>query len=165
MCHFQTGFWTKEEKVARQNGGFQVGDVLLRALRKNTPSCPLSLPPWLLYYSDFNTLLRSGPVNSPAEDKVQDDKIKQMSGWGWVFVTHESAAIKELNHLFWIITLLSKGTAAACLRRNLICLSKNTDGDIPAQRNHGKRVTADRRRQLEMGLIDSHQLSLGLCLL
>lgn len=88
-----------------------------------------------------------------------------MSEWGWAFVTHKSALIKELNHLFWIITLLSKGTAAACLRRNLICLSKNTDRDTPAQRNHGKRVTADRRRQLGMGLIDSHQLSLELCLL
>lgn len=53
----------------------------------------------------------------------------------------------------------------ACLRRNLICLSKNTDGDTPAQRYHGKRVTADRRRQLGMGLIDSYQLSLELCLL
>lgn len=49
-----------------------------------------------------------------------------MSVWEWVFVTYKSALIKELNHLFWIITLLSKGTAAACLRRNLICLSKNT---------------------------------------
>lgn len=39
-------------------------------------------------------------------------------------------------------------------------MSKNTDRDTPAQRNHGKRVTADRRRQLGMGLTDSHQLSL-----
>lgn len=71
-----------------------------------------------------------------------------MSEWGRVFVTHKSALIKELNHLFWIITLLSKGMAEACLRRNLICLSKNMDGNIPAQRNHGKRVIADRQRQL-----------------
>lgn len=71
-----------------------------------------------------------------------------MSEWGRVFVTHKSALIKELNHLFWIITLLSKGMAEACLRRNLICLSKNMDGNIRAQRNHGKRVMADRQRQL-----------------
>lgn len=43
-------------------------------------------------------------------------------------------------------------------------MSKNTDWDSPAQRYHGKRVTADRRRQLGMGLIDSYQLSLELCL-
>lgn len=105
------------------------------------------------------------PVNIPAEDKVQGDKIEQMSESGWVFISSERALIKELNHLFCIITLLSNRTAAACLRRNLICLSKNTDRDTPAQRYHGKTVTADRQRQLGMGLIDSYQLSLELCLL
>lgn len=44
-------------------------------------------------------------------------------------------------------------------------MSKNTDRDTPAQRYHGNRVTADRQRQLGMGLIDSYQLSLELCLL
>lgn len=61
-----------------------------------------------------------------------------MSVWGWVLMTYKTALIKEPNHLFWIITLLSKGTAAACLRSNLICLSKNTGIDTPAQWNHGK---------------------------
>lgn len=44
-------------------------------------------------------------------------------------------------------------------------MSKNTDRDTPGQRYHGKRVMVDRRRQLGMGLIDSYQLSLELCLL
>lgn len=34
-----------------------------------------------VYLSDFNTLLQSEPVNFPAGgNKVQEDKIKQMSG-------------------------------------------------------------------------------------
>lgn len=106
-------------------------------------SCPLSQLSLRLYYLGFNTQLWSEPVHFPAKDKVQEDKINQMSVRGWAFVTHKSAIIKELNHLFWIITLLSKAMAAACLRRNLICLSKNTGRDTPAQRNHEKSVTAD----------------------
>lgn len=73
--------------------------------------------------------------------------------------SHQRAQSFVLNYYTVI-----KRAAAVCLRRNLICLSKNTDWDSPAQRYHGKRVTADRRRQLGMGLIDSYQLSLELCL-
>lgn len=90
--------------------------------------------------------------------KIKSNKCKTE---GDVLVTYKSAPIKGLNHLFWIITLLSKGTAAACLRRNLICLCKNSGGGSAAQRNPGKRVMADRPRQLPaMALTDSHQLSL-----
>lgn len=70
---------------------------------------------------------------------------------------------KSADHLFWIITLLSKATAAACLRRNLICLSKNTGRDLLFLKNHGKKCDGWRSQAAGDGFEWQPSSIFGLC--
>jgi len=82
-----------------------------------------------------------------------------MSAWG--FVTHKSALIKRAEIIcFELLHCYQKGRQRPVWGGiRSVCL-KTRAWDTAAQRNPGKRVTADGPRQPGMGLIDSHQLSL-----